>query len=83
MTEMEKAHSLIGDMLKAQHEQEKTNLELSRKVEAQDRRIRRLVQWREAALAHAADLASDNEMDRAAAAGWWLNQFNPERIVQS
>lgn len=83
MTELEKAHRLISDMITAQHAQEKTNLEFQRKVEARDRRIRRLVEWREAALAHAADMASEHELVRAAAAGWWLNQFNPEKVVQS
>jgi hypothetical protein len=48
-----------------------------------ERRLERHLKWREAAIAHATDLLSDNPMDRAAAEGWWRNQINPEKVVLS
>lgn len=48
-----------------------------------ERRLERHKQWREAALAHAADMMSGDPLVRAAGEGWWRQQINPERIIQS
>lgn len=48
-----------------------------------ERRVKRHNAWREAALAHAADMLSDDPMVRAAGEGWWRQQLNPVEVVLS
>ena len=48
-----------------------------------ERRVKRLNDWREAALAHAEDMLSDDPLVRACGEGWWRQQLNPVQVALS